>query len=516
MTAQALLVAPGHPRSGALRELLQECGYTVRTGDVAAAAAAAEALDLVVLALDPDGVASAALCAQLPCRQVPVAIVVGDPGPADLLRLLSSGAAACVSERLSDKELRTHLNALSDWRVADPMRLDVAVDLHADRRERVQELLDWVADGDGDLASARFVDRLVEGDRRAALGRVTEAVAHDFNNLLTVITGRARLVLDRYWGDDATRAQLTEVLAAAEAATALSRKLLAIGRPWDMGRRCLELDIFLEELRDVLAEAAPDGARVALAELPPDCRVDTDPSKLEQVVLSLGLNALDAVSEGGTVTLGASLCTLRGTSAVAISVADDGPGMDPEVLARACEPFFSTRGRTGLGLATARQVTASLEGELALQSRPGAGTTVHVRLPASAEAAEDPDSVRPATGRARVLVVEDEESVRSLIAAVLDRAGFLVRSAATAEEALALEGEVDLLVTDLTLAGLSGSALAARLRQSHPGLRVLTISGHTGAAVTGSGVDVEAREFLQKPFTPDILLERVQRLLSRR
>jgi signal transduction histidine kinase len=514
MTAQALLVAPGHPRHATLEALLLAAGQTVRVCSPDDAPALAAEADLVVLALDRDGVASAALCGALPYRVTPVLVLVGDPGPADLLRLLSSGAAACLADSLTDDALAAHLAALEDWTSDRAMRLDLSVDLHADRRQRVQALLNWVSDADGDLASERVVDRLVEGDRRAALGRLTEAVAHDFNNLLTVIAGRARLVLDRYWGDDATRAQLTELLDAADAATGLSRKLLAVGRPWDMGSRDLDLDAFLAEVRDALAAAAPAGVTVILAPMPPDTRAIADPARLEQVLVSLGLNALDAVAEaGGQVELSVAPCDRAGSPGVAVSIRDTGAGMSPEVLGRAFEPFFSTRGRSGLGLATARQVVASLDGTLSVETGPGQGTTLRVELSCPAESTTDPTSARPDRGPCEVLVVEDEDGVRILVAAVLRRAGFRVHEASTAEEALAATVEVDLLITDLALTGLSGKVLAQRMRVAQPNLRVLYTSGHTGAAVTGSGVDLSGPEFLQKPFTPDILVDRVRRVL---
>ncbi len=514
MTAQALLIAPGHPRKAELAAHLASAGLEVQSCGPSQAAGRAAQAKLVVVALDPDGVASAALCGALPCQETPVLVLVGDPGPADLLRLLSCGAAACVTDTLSAETLAGHLAALEGWTPDRPMRLDLAVDLHADRRERVQSLLAWVSDSDGGLASQRFVDRLVEGDRRAALGRLSEAVSHDFNNLLTVIAGRARLVLDRYWGDDATRAQLTELLDAADAATNLSRKLLAVGRPWDMGQRELALDSYLGEVRDVLAQAAPAGVTVILAPVPAGLRVVADPSRLEQVLLNLGLNAIDAVSEdGGEVRVQAEPCRLPAGAGVALSIRDDGAGMTPDVMARALEPFFSTRGRNGLGLATADQLVTSLEGTLSLESQPGQGTLVCVQLPGSDECVDDPASEAPAHGSARVLVVEDEEGVRTLVAAVLRRAGYRVAEACTAEQALDEAQDVELLITDLTLGGLSGKALAERMGTTNPGLRVLYISGHTAAAVSGAGVDLEAVEFLQKPFTPDLLVDRVRRVL---
>jgi len=281
-----------------------------------------------------------------------------------------------------------------------------------------------------------------------------------------------------------------------------------------MGRRDLDLDVFLEEVRDALAAAAPAGVTVTLAPVPPDTRVVAGPARLEQVLISLGLNALDAVAEaGGEVQLSAAPCVREGSPGIVLSIRDTGAGMSDQVLAQAFDPFFSTRGRSGLGLATARQVVASLDGTLSIETGPGDGTTVRVALPCPEESVEDPTSVRPDRGPCEVLVVEDEDGVRTLVGAVLRRAGFRVREASTAEEALTSADPVDLLITDLTLEGLSGNVLAQRMRADHPGLRVLYISGHTGAAVTGAGVDVEGPEFLQKPFTPDILVDRVRRVL---
>lgn len=514
MTSPALLVAPAHPAAGVLRDLLAATDRPVVVCADADAALAVPDPGLIVLALDRDGDASAALCARLPWAQVPVVVLVTDPGPGDLLRVLASGAAACLSDALPPDTLAGHLAALAGWTADAPMRIDVTVALHADRRRRVQELHRWVSDADGGLASERVVNRLVESDRRASLGRLSGAVAHEFNNLLTIIAGRARLVRDRYWGDDATKAQLDELLTAADAATGLSRKLGGVGRPESMGPRTVVLASFLADVRDALAGAARPGTSVVLIPVPADARAWLDPARVEQVLISLGLNALDAVgTEGGQVTLAVQLPKDGGP--LGFSVQDDGSGMTDAVLAKAFDPFFSTSGQSGLGLATVGQVVTALGGAVSVDTIPGQGTCITIALPTAEEDQPAAASEAPSSGGPiRVMVVEDEAGVRSLVATVLERAGFAVLACEGAEQALASAGKLDLLITDLSLEGMGGAELARRLQAVQPSLRVLFISGHTGAVVSDEGVDLEAPEFLQKPFTPDLLIARARRLLQ--
>ena len=374
------------------------------------------------------------------------------------------------------------------------------------------------------------------------IGRLAAGIAHDFNNLLTVINGYAELIQFRLEQptevvsrDDLTT-KVRSILEAANGAASLTRQLLAYGRQDQVSPRPVCVSNNVESSRQLLSRAL--GANIQLeANLSATGWVRADPGQLGQVVMNFLLNARDALPDGGKIVIttqdveiadGADTSQGPGVGSwVMVSVSDTGQGMAPEVRARIFEPFFTTRhGRagtqgTGLGLAVVQRVISESGGHIVVDTELGKGTTMSVYLPRIPQPDQSAAVVPPAVESAfipnerRILVVEDEPSVRSLIGTVLLGAHYRVAAARSADEAFARVQEegapFDLIITDVLMPGIGGVALMEQLRSSGHATRALFISGynqHTEAELSRFGA------LLTKPFTPSQLLDTVAKALS--
>jgi PAS domain S-box-containing protein len=358
--------------------------------------------------------------------------------------------------------------------------------------------------------------RLAQAQRLESVGQLAGGVAHDFNNLLSVILSCVTFAQDELEPSSPVREDVAEIGRAAERAAALTRQLLMFSRREVVRPEVLEVSPLLRDLESLLSRSL--GERVSLRitceePLPP---VLVDPSRFEQVLVNLAVNARDAMPAGGVLEIGVRPAGMG----IEVTVEDEGTGMPPEVAGRAFEPFFTTKAPgegTGLGLATVHGIVTDSGGEIAIDSRPGAGTVVRFTLPAAeAEPAPaEPEAAPPsAAGGARVLVVEDQDPVRRQAVRMLAKHGYEVREAASGEEALGAWEPVDLLVTDVVMPGMTGHDLAERAAELQPGLRVVFMSGHTEDVVVLDGAREGEIAFVQKPFTRDSLLGTVSRALE--
>jgi diguanylate cyclase (GGDEF)-like protein/PAS domain S-box-containing protein len=377
---------------------------------------------------------------------------------------------------------------------------------------------------------------LVRAQKMDAIGRLAGGVAHDFNNLLTAIQGHADLLLNDLADGAPIRAELQEIREAAGRATSLTRQLLAFSRRQVMQPRVLDLNAVVHEMKRMLRRLVGENI-VLTTHLSEDAGcVRADPTQLEQVLLNLVLNARDAMPESGTVAISSDTRTFRSDEDlpaelaageyVVLTVQDNGHGMAETVAARAFEPFFTTKppGQgTGLGLSTVYGIVKQSGGHAWLTSTPGTGTEVTILLPRVHEAADAPvtRTALPASdhrGSETILLVEDEKSVRDLAIRILERRGYHVLAAADGGEAIQMaQGEqqhIDLLLTDVIMPGLNGQDVAERVRTLRPDIRVLFMSGYNEDAVLRHGVLAAGAAFIEKPFSPSMLLERVRRILS--
>lgn len=362
---------------------------------------------------------------------------------------------------------------------------------------------------------------LHQSQKMETVGQLTGGVAHDFNNLLTPIVG-ALDMLQRRPGNDARASRLIEgALTAADRAKTLVHRLLAFSRRQHLEPRAVDVGAVLETLRDLIARSLGPGIALRFRVQPGLPAAHVDPNQLELALLNLAVNARDAMGEEGTLSITAEAVDCGPNGCVRISVADTGAGMDAETLARAVEPFFTTKevGRgTGLGLSSVKGLAEQSGGEFSLESEVGRGTTAILTLPAAAGPAEpersEPEMGAVAGGRAVILLVDDEAGVRLGAADMLTEAGYTVVEASGPTEALRdVEGGLafDLLITDYAMPGMSGARLAAALKEKRPDLPVLLTTGY---ASMREG-DVEGLPRLAKPFRQAELISAVRAVLRR-
>ncbi len=359
---------------------------------------------------------------------------------------------------------------------------------------------------------------LQRSQRMESLGQLAGGVAHDFNNLLAVILNYAEFVGEEIGSDHTAAADVAEIVRATQRAADLTRQLLVFSRHDHLRLEAVDVNrVALETQRMLDRTLGEDVELVVVPALEP-VHVLADRGQLEQVLMNLVLNARDAMPRGGRVTV-----TIEPVDRfVRVEVADDGEGMTPETAERAFDPFFTTKpkGRgTGLGLATVYGIVTGSGGHIEIESHLQEGTTITMHLP-SAEpdkpAAEAATAPLDESNGMTVVVVEDEDAIRTLTRRILSRQGYEVVEAETPEHALSLceDMKPDLLLTDVVMPGMSGKDLSERLRERHADLRVLFMSGYTDNALDRYGLDAGGDSLLQKPFNGRELLTAVQEALA--
>jgi two-component system cell cycle sensor histidine kinase/response regulator CckA len=369
--------------------------------------------------------------------------------------------------------------------------------------------------------------------RLEALGRLAGGIAHDFNNILSVILSYSTILLSDLEPGTSASEDVQEIHAAGERAARLTRQLLAFSRRQLLEPRIVDLNEVVTGMEKMTRRLLGEDIVLKLALCPTLGPVRVDVGQIEQVLLNLALNARDAMQNGGVLTIATDnvLAPVKvgveeAVPAVKLSVADTGSGMDEATRQRAFEPFFTTKAKgkgTGLGLATVFGVVEQSGGRISVASEPGRGATFVIHLPRCDEPLPVPrPSMRPklplARGNATVLLVEDEAQVRKLIRAVLTAAGYRVLDAAGPLEALRqceqFGEEIHLLVTDVVMPTMSGRELAALLQRTRKQTKVLYLSGYSEDAIAERGALDSSTVLLQKPVTPDLLLERIREILD--
>ncbi|MEA3056849.1 MAG: two-component system, cell cycle sensor histidine kinase and response regulator CckA, partial [Actinomycetota bacterium] len=370
-----------------------------------------------------------------------------------------------------------------------------------------------------DLTERKHVaEQLQQAQRMEAMGRMAGGIAHDFNNVLMVITGYADLLLRRSFDDD-VRTDIEAMRAAAKRAAEFTRKLLTISRRQMVQAQVVDIADALSSLGDVLPVMLGEHIRLDLrVDVPPPVLID--PLQLEQLVLNLAINAKDAMPSGGVLTIQARGIDDDGTWAQ-LTVMDTGEGMDAATAEHCFEPFFTTKDRTkgsGLGLSTAYGVVTQAGGEIVVESAPGVGTTFTIRLPAVEAEQVELDATTPprtTTESLRVLVVDDDEDVRAIVADMLELEGHDVCVAADGRAALrAIEQALpDVLLTDVVMPGMRGTDLARAVLEKAPNVRVVLMSSHVDDELAVHD-EIEGALFLAKPFSPAALADTLKAATS--
>jgi two-component system cell cycle sensor histidine kinase/response regulator CckA len=382
-------------------------------------------------------------------------------------------------------------------------------------------------------------ERLLQSQRMDSVGQLAGGIAHEANNMMSVVLGCADYVLQRTDLPEAVREDVDQIWRAAKRTAGITQQLLAFSRRQVLQPQVLDLNATVRNLEPILSRTLGETRGLRMHLSPSLGPVRADPGQLEQVLINLTLNARDAMPGGGTVTVetmkvvldgayaaGKSVATLRPGEYMALVLSDTGHGMDRTTLGRIFEPFFTTKGvgqGTGLGLSTVYGIVKQSGGFIWVYSEPGLGTTFKVYFPAAATPPPPTGDRTPTPGglpNETVLVAEDEEMVRSIMARTLRDCGYAVLEAGDGLEALdivnARAGRISLVVADVVMPGLGGREVAARLADLWPEIPVLFTSGYTGMDVVRRGLLDEGHEFLQKPLAPEALARRVREMVDAR
>ena len=381
-------------------------------------------------------------------------------------------------------------------------------------------------------------EQLQQAQRMEAIGRLAGGIAHDFNNILTVIIGMGEFILTRYEGnDDLLRKDIEQIIKAGQRAALLTRQLLAFSRKQDLKLQVLDINTIVFDIKKMLQRIIGEDIELITVIGSDLGRIKADPSQLEQILMNFAGNARDAMPHGGTFTIETANVYLDEAYArrhvditpgpyVMLAVTDTGIGMDKVTQSRIFEPFFTTKSQgkgTGLGLATIYGIVKQADGHIWVYSEPGQGTAFKIYFPQVKEQIMPitPSRTQSASppGLETILLVEDEKMVRDLTYQVLQNIGYHVLKAENAAEALEIvtrySGPIQILVTDVIMpGGISGRQLAEQMMLIYPKLKVLYISGYTDDAIVRHGVLDPALAFLQKPFAPQALIQKVSELLN--
>ena len=380
----------------------------------------------------------------------------------------------------------------------------------------------------------RLQGQLLQAQKMESIGRLAGGVAHDFNNMLSVILGHSEISLIRMAPAEPLRAHLEEIQKAAERSADLTCQLLAFARKQTVAPKVLDLNDavagMLKMLRRLIGEDL-DLAWMPGENLQP---VRIDPTQIDQMLVNLCINARDAITGEGKVTIETANVTLDDAYCtdqpgfvpgryVMFAVSDNGIGMDKAILAHLFEPFFTTKRQgTGMGLAMVYGIVKQNEGFINAYSEPGCGTTFKIYLPCSPAGTLTAPAEVPApaaeTGTETILLVEDEEMLLDLGKTMLEGLGYTVLAAMTSEEAIRLAqtnaAEIDLLVTDVVLQGINGRELSERIRAIRPDLKCLFMSGYTANVIAHRGVLDHGVQFIQKPFTINAFAAKIREALK--
>jgi signal transduction histidine kinase/CheY-like chemotaxis protein len=417
----------------------------------------------------------------------------------------------------------------------DGRRLDIALSI-APLRDASGKIVGASAIGRDITAQKRAEDQLRQAQKMEAVGRLAGGVAHDFNNILGIITACTELLRSRM-PVGVPGSYIDNITKAAERGATLTRQLLAFSRKQVVQPTVLNLKDRLKEVTKLLRPLMGDDVEIVLNAKSQMAFIEADPGQLDQIVLNLAVNARDAMPRGGKLILESAVMNfdqvfadqhppLTAGEYVLLAVSDTGMGMDEAIMSRIFEPFFTTKetGKgTGLGLATVYGIVKQAGGHILVYSEPGRGTTFRVYFPSAAHkigAVEQPEveAVPAAPPDTTILLVEDDELMRTLTRQMLEEHGYHVLEAEDGKSALDLVGNnhanIDLMLTDVVMRGLSGPQLVAKLHEDRPNLRVVYISGYTGELISEHDVLQPGIKLLEKPYTRSALLKTIHTALQ--
>ncbi|MDR3700570.1 MAG: response regulator [Candidatus Sulfopaludibacter sp.] len=446
--------------------------------------------------------------------------------PDDLAMVRARAAADLLGRGYMECEFRfRHADGTYRWTRCEIRRIHDETGL---RSEGVGAWSDITGRKVAEEEQARLREQLQQAQKLESVGRLAGGIAHDFNNLLTVINGYSSMLLKQAPPGDGIHEGLAEIQLAGERAAALSRQLLMLSRKSVVQTRNVNLNDIVAEVEKMLERVIGEDIRVECLLDPALGYVLADPGRWNQVLMNLAVNARDAMPRGGTLRIETANLDPAGSDQrrqVQLKVSDTGVGMTQEVLSHLFEPFFTTKKPgegTGLGLATVYGIVQQCGGSIQVHSEPGNGATFTIRLPGidapgAQEAQGDTRSI--ARGTETILVVEDQEQLRTLAVRVLRKYGYRVLEAAGPAEALACSAgchdDIHLVLTDIVMPEMSGIDLAGQLLQMRPDLKIAFMSGYSEKVNAESHRLEVADAYLAKPFSPEALAATVRAVLDR-
>ncbi len=388
-----------------------------------------------------------------------------------------------------------------------------------------------------ELEKTRLEEQLRQAQKIESVGRLAGGVAHDFNNMLSVIIGHTEMVLDQLKPGDPYHSNLQEILKAAQRSADLTRQLLAFARKQSISPKLLDLNEIISSMQTMLQRLI--GEHIQLVWKPGNNLgfVKIDPTQIHQILANLVVNARDAISEQGTITIETSLPFFDPNTSssnhhsishkyILLTVHDTGIGMNRETMENIFDPFFTTKGvgeGTGLGLATVYGIMEQNQGFIQVSSQPGAGSTFYLYFPRhdsnDIESPPDPTSSNPKKGTETILLVEDEEMIMRMGKDILEKGGYRVLPAHGPTEALELVShypdEIHLLITDVVMPEMNGKELKERIDTIKPGIQCLFMSGYPSDIITHRGIIDDGIHFIQKPFTSEEFFTIIRKVLEK-
>jgi PAS domain S-box-containing protein len=388
-----------------------------------------------------------------------------------------------------------------------------------------------------DKVRKKLEEQLFQAQKMESVGRLAGGVAHDFNNMLGVIIGRAELALNTDVSADELQHNLKEILKTGLRSADLTRQLLAFARKQTAVPKILDLNVTISGMLEMLRRLVGEDIDLLWAPELNLWKVKIDPSQVDQILANLVVNARDAISGVGAITMRTDNVVIDDSNRaetpefifgeyVLLTISDTGAGMSREVRENIFEPFFTTKevGKgTGLGLSTVYGIVKQNEGFIYVASEPGKGTTFKIYLPRfvaeTAQVASEEAADKPPTGTETILLVEDDEAILNLGKIILENLGYTVLATPTPVQAIHLAedhpGDIHLLITDVVMPEMNGRELAEKLSAIRPNLKCLYMSGYTADVIANRGILDEGLNFIQKPFLSDDFAVKVRQVLDR-
>nr|WP_321401192.1 response regulator [uncultured Desulfobacter sp.] len=451
------------------------------------------------------------------------------------VKALDLGADAFLTKPIDEAALAAQVRAMLRIKQAEDRLRDDKIHLEELVKERVAELRqvnrqlvkEIEERKQAEHAQKKLEQQLIHAQKLESVGRLAGGIAHDFNNMLSIILGYSEMMQEDMTPDDPNYERITEISAAASRSANLTGQLLAFARKQTVSPQVMDLNTTIPRMMNMLHRLLREDINLNFMPADTPCMVNIDPSQLDQILVNLCINSGDAINGTGQISIAADNVFINDSSRdenidlpvgryVQLSVTDTGCGMDKNMIPNIFEPFFTTKEMakgSGLGLSTVYGIVRQNSGTIDVSSRPGKGSTFTILLPEHKKTADTGDSHHknkiPDRQNATILLVEDEESLLNLGRQLLEQMGYTVLATHSPKEALRISadhpGQIDLLITDVIMPEMNGHELANKLKQEHPEIQCLYVSGYPAQVLSSEKILEAGTHFLPKPYKKEDL-----------